>query len=155
VPLARTCPIRMSLADRWAHPISEPGFVIRTCPFSLLVCFLYLSVFATCPFSPLQNLYDPAASPAAAMRVLGPARPLSPADHTSVAPCLIAASHSKSVNFRNRLLLLLPPTIATCPRSLPASRRRAQGASFSRCETPSFLHYTAVVIPFNPSFNEL
>jgi hypothetical protein len=53
----------------------------------------------------------------------------------------------KSVNFRNRLLLLLPPTIATRPRSLPASRRRARGASFSRCETPSFLHYTAVVIP--------
>jgi hypothetical protein len=45
----------------------------------------------------------------------------------------------KSVNFRNRLLLLLPPTIATRPRSLLASRRRAQGASFSRCETPSFL----------------
>jgi hypothetical protein len=29
----RTCPIRPSLADRWAHPVSEPGVVIRTCPF--------------------------------------------------------------------------------------------------------------------------
>jgi hypothetical protein len=38
----------------------------------------------------------------------------------------------KSVNFRNCLLHLLPPTIATHPRSLPTSCRRARGASFSR-----------------------
>jgi hypothetical protein len=34
-----------------------------------------------------------------------PARPLGPADRASLAPCPIAAAHSKSVNFRNHLHL--------------------------------------------------
>jgi hypothetical protein len=72
----RTCPIRLSLADRWAHPVSEPEVVIRTC----LFC-------KTCPIRPLR--------PQAAARALGPARPLGPVDRTSVAPCPIAASHLK------------------------------------------------------------
>jgi hypothetical protein len=38
----RTCPIRPSLTDRWAHLVSEPRVVIRTCPFSLLVRFAKL-----------------------------------------------------------------------------------------------------------------
>jgi hypothetical protein len=42
----------------------------------------------------------------------------------------------KSVNFRNRLLLLLPRTIAIQPRPLPASRHRARGASSSQLEDP-------------------
>jgi hypothetical protein len=42
----------------------------------------------------------------------------------------------KSVHFRNRLLLLLPPTIATRPRQLPTSRHRAGGASSSQLEDP-------------------
>jgi hypothetical protein len=80
----RTCPIRLSLTDRWAHPVSEPGVVIRTCPFSLLVHFFH---FKTCPIRPHR--------PQAAARALGLARPLGPADRASVAPCLIAACHSK------------------------------------------------------------
>jgi hypothetical protein len=41
----------------------------------------HLSVFSTCPFSPLQDLSDPAASPVG--------------HRASVAPCPIAASHLK------------------------------------------------------------
>jgi hypothetical protein len=49
----RTGPIRPSLADRWAHPVSEPRVIIRTCPFC-----------KTCPIRPLR--------PQAIARTLGP-----------------------------------------------------------------------------------
>jgi hypothetical protein len=118
--------------------------IFATCPFLLLVHFRFLSVFST---SKLVRSGRFARSPPCTSS----AQPTARRWRLARLPPPIR----KSVNFRNRLLLLLPPTIATRPRLLPASCRRARGASFSRCETPSFLHYTAVVIPFNPSFNGL
>jgi hypothetical protein len=55
-----TCPIWPSLADRWAHPVSEPRVVIRTCPFC-----------KTCPIRQLR--------PQAIARTLDPLSPFGPA----------------------------------------------------------------------------
>jgi hypothetical protein len=66
----------------------------------------------------------------------GPARPLGPADRTSMAPARLPPPIRKSVNFKNLLLLLLPPTIATRLRPLSASRCLARGALSSQLEDP-------------------
>jgi hypothetical protein len=140
-------------------PVGQNWSVFKTCPFSLLVRFRYLSVFSTSKLvrfglktCPIQSL-----RPQAAARTLGPLGPLGPShvgvftkrrilfDFVHSGRDTFSLSHHYHVGPACQLHPLPPPPAKRCYSSPPATPRRPA----SNLEMPGEVFTPRLDFPLN------